>query len=156
MLSVNGPLQLFSSLSLYSLCARHSSLKTLNVYCIVLWITSWLFYFRQKWDKRTVITFAEHHSVMHSQQNKCPHGVAVDCFLVSKHNEHFSAGSCVDSELLSPLFNYNNTAVSNFFFSLIIFVTDTSRFFGGGGGHWRPCFGFLVTSHMGFKANRQP
>ena len=25
-------------------------------------------------------------------------------------------------------------------------------FWGGGGGHWYPCFGFLVTSPLGFKA----
>ena len=28
-----------------------------------------------------------------------------------------------------------------------------ARFFwGGGGGHWYPCFGFLVTSRLGFKS----
>ena len=30
------------------------------------------------------------------------------------------------------------------------FLTDTCSFWGG--GHWYPCFGFLVTSPLGFKA----
>ena len=32
------------------------------------------------------------------------------------------------------------------------FLADTCPFWGGGGGHWYPCFGFPVTSPLGFKA----
>lgn len=35
------------------------------------------------WDKH--VTLVLHHSVIHSQQNRCPHGVAVECLLSSKH-----------------------------------------------------------------------
>ena len=43
------------------------------------------------------LTFVAHHSVMQVQQKRWPQGVAVDCFLTSRHREHFLLGSVYTS-----------------------------------------------------------
>ncbi len=40
--------------------------------------------FRDTEDNLRSLTFVLHHSVMHSQQNRCPHGVDVECLLSSR------------------------------------------------------------------------
>ena len=47
-------------------------------------------------------------------------------------------------------FSYcQNSVTTFFFFSFLKFLADTHFLFWG---HWYPCFGFLVTSPLGFKA----
>lgn len=78
----------------------------LSVYIIIIAGMTWITAQRRGFAnivitiiQQTALTLSVVQSMMHVQQNRCPHGVAEMSRRVDKHNEHFPNASLVMSTL---------------------------------------------------------